>query len=690
MCGVIGLVCSKDRDDLGEIASTLLRALQYRGYDSTGAAAQTSSGEVDLRKAVGAPTDVVPRLGIDGMRGRILCGQVRWATFGAVDELNAQPHEVRCHTHLYGAHNGNVTNTDAMQAWLRSAGHRLASDNDGEVVVHTVEHYFAEALEAESDRRRALRLAVSRACEVLEGSFAAVVIDPVERHLMAVKRGSSLYVGVASDVGGDFALVSSDLGGVLTQTTRLVPLNTGEMVALQADEVFVYAVGAPDTPLERSTVQSELRLEDTSLQPPFRSFMEQEIHAQPATLRALQEAFDDQDSEFARAANALCERMLQTFSRGGDIHVVCCGTSFHAAGAAAVFFAEVAAVPIHPSLPGEFAARRASLLSPDDLFIAVSQSGETKDLIDVVDLARERGVAVMAIVNNVRSTLGQEKAELVLPLLCGPEIAVPATKSFIAQLGLFYGLAHYVARLAGREVSAKPDLAALVERVIAESGPAIGPAAEMLHMVPSLHILATRMLPIAKEGALKVREVVLNHTEGFEGSEFKHGPNTILGVNTVFGLHQVQALLEAVLRDEASDQSPAERMAASFDALYADYPLIYVTGPAERDVDLTISQLHTHKIRGSSSIVVAEDVPRLREAAERPPAGSEERYQSVFVPLPRTGDSLQTFFSSTVALQLLALRMSEKKRAVLDALGIRGHGVDPDAPKNVSKSITVD
>ena len=687
MCGVIGLVCSKDRDDLGEKGGVLLRALQYRGYDSTGAAVQLAAGgEVDLRKSVGAPSEIVPALGIDRMRGQVFCGQVRWATFGAVDDLNAQPHEVRCHVHLYGAHNGNVTNTDAMQAWLRSEGHTLLSDNDGEVVVHTVEHFFAEALgEDPSDRRRALRLAASRACAKLEGSFASVVVDPETRRMVAIKRGSSLYLGVGEDAQGPFAVASSDLGAVLTQTRTLLPLGPGEMVELAAEEQRIFAVGAPDEPLERGTVESELRLEDTSLQSPFTSFMEQEIHAQPNTLRELRAAFET-DEAFGAAVDAVCDRIDATVARGGEVHVVCCGTSFHAAGAGALFFSELARLPITASLPGEVRARHAALFAPEDLFIAVSQSGETKDLIDVVDTARAAGMGIVALVNNVRSTLGQEKADLVLPLRCGPEIAVPATKSFIAQLGVFYELAHRLGLRRGLEMPPKADLASLVQRTLAATDEPLDEAAELLFLAPSIHILATRMLPIAKEGALKVREVVLNHTEGFEGSEFKHGPNTILGTNTVFGAAQVQALLDAVAD---ADTDPRTALSDHFGALYADYPLVYVTGPAERDVDLTISQVHTHKIRGTQTLVIAEESERLRDAAEGKPMGKGD-YRAIFVALPETGDTIQAVFSATVALQVLALKMSTRKRAYLEQLGVRGHGVDPDAPKNVSKSITVD
>ena len=254
-------------------------------------------------------------------------------------------------------------------------------------------------------------------------------------------------------------------------------------------------------------------------------------------------------------------------------------------------------------------------------------------------------------------------------------------------------------------------------------------AAQLLFLAPSIHVLATRIDAVAKEGALKVREVVLNHTEGFEGSEFKHGPNTILGFNTLFGPSEVDRLLKklgevmsAVVTEAAGEGLPAEAMGrltkaatdsvfsvatfaldgreqalldrfldrdALVASLYSDYPLIYVTGPDERDVQLTVSQINTHKIRGSSSVVIAEADTALEQAATKAPADNPS-YQAVYVTLPRTDDTSMAVFSSTVVLQRLALKMSLLKAQHLDRLGIRDHGVHPDVPKNVSKSITVD
>ncbi len=214
MCGVIGLVYERHRADLGQVAAELLKTLEYRGYDSTGAAIEGDDLDVTLMKGVGAPSLMVDELGITQLAGRAFCGQVRWATFGAVTAANSQPHVVRCRTFLYGAHNGNVTNCDDLKVWLAGEGHAVLSDNDGEMVVHTVEHFFARELEcagaadADADsRRRCMRAALVAAASKLEGSFAAVIVDPVTRVMWAIKQGSSLYFGFGEDrVGGHFAI----------------------------------------------------------------------------------------------------------------------------------------------------------------------------------------------------------------------------------------------------------------------------------------------------------------------------------------------------------------------------------------------------------------------------------------------------------------------------------------------------
>src|SRR5690554_4077016 len=186
-CGVLGMALPKVSINLGKHASRLLKALEYRGYDSTGAAFLDEEQKVTLLKDVGAPSTLVKTLGIEKQSGKIFCGQVRWATFGSVNKVNAQPHDVRCKRHIFGAHNGNITNTRELKNFLTMEGHTVLSDNDGEMLVHTVEHYFdieLSKLKQEIDtqtRKACMRRVIIKASEQMIGSYAAVVVDPRHR-----------------------------------------------------------------------------------------------------------------------------------------------------------------------------------------------------------------------------------------------------------------------------------------------------------------------------------------------------------------------------------------------------------------------------------------------------------------------------------------------------------------------------
>lgn len=885
-CGVLGLSLVKVSPKMGEFASTLLKSLEYRGYDSTGAIFQDDKQNTVLLKDVGAPSTLIETLGIRKQKGKIFCGQVRWATFGAVDKVNAQPHEVKCKIHIYGAHNGNITNTPQLKTFLQSQGHKILSNNDGEILVHTVEHYFSIELEkygkdSISDleiRKEAMRKAIILASEMMIGSYAAVIVDPVTELSYGIKAGSSLYFGIGKDQE-KMCLVSSDLTAVLKFTKYLVDLKEGSFVEYSATDYRIFAFR--DLTIKKMTqkhlqykageeiptkaVRSKLRVEDTELLPDYNYFMEQEIYAEVETAGRLvkiisggsntgkrmvafiketdgfiepfftltenilnEEQYEKQKSlyndlvnsplankflsaikkdytsiydelvkedferkyffsseknlfidlignefdkkriliakaldsiteyndakQFDDKIKAFTELLRNTISNNRNIYTMSCGTSFHATKVGAMFFNEIAGVELIPVLPGEFRGQYSHCIQDNDVVIGVSQSGETKDLIDIFNDIDKLDVKKIVLVNNVNSTLGQEKSDISIPIFCGQEIAVPATKSFINQITLFYILAIKTAEMKKNLMlndtcctNAKvitdndlnkyykffQDIPLLIKNTIDMTEEQIDFVASKIYLEPSIHILATRLVGVAKEGALKIRETVLNHTEGQEGSEFKHGPNTILGKNTIYGLKNIKALLryaqkvsdqvEALcevsnipsamcreitkaLNNYIFDKSFPFQLSKEgrdvfnqvikdyniFDPTYRNYPLIYITGPVERDVNLTISQINTHKIRGADTFIIAEENEKLIDNMENNPHSDGSYYGYGYIMLPQTGDTLMTAFSSTVALQLLALKMSIKKMEYLDKLGFVDHGVHPDVPKNVSKSITVD
>ncbi|MDD4310613.1 MAG: SIS domain-containing protein [Candidatus Cloacimonetes bacterium] len=883
-CGVLGMALPQVSLNLGQYASKLLRALEYRGYDSTGAAFQGDSDHITLLKDVGAPSTLVKTLGIEKQAGKIFCGQVRWATFGFVNKLNAQPHEVFCKRHIYGAHNGNITNTRELKQFLSKEGHTVLSDNDGEMLVHSVEHYFDITMNqagnpTDSELRKAcMRQAIINTADKLIGSYAAVIVDPVTETSWAIKAGSSLYFGIGEIENQPFSLASSDLTAVLRFTKMLVNLREGEFVEYTANAYQVYAqkelkfkrlnqeneIWHTGDKIPTKPVYSKLRAEDVELLPEFEYFMEQEIYAQSEStgkliklfqggsntgkrmLRlmeevgvkeylcnemlailaassleerkslfaglcssetaekffesaknayheifdvAVKEAFDKKyffsnekniflelmNGEFdlkklslAKAMDSISEEISvaefehsvkdfldlakNTIANNRNAYTIACGTSFHATKIAALFFNQIASMEIIPILPGDFRGEYSNCIKNNDLIIGVSQSGETKDLIDIfndIDSA-DLNVRKVVLVNNMNSTLGQEKSDVAIPILCGPEIAVPATKSFMNQITLFYYLAIRTAEMKlyeldtqlsqetrkaradeiARRYQSLGNIPSLLRETVQNTDDLIDSMAAKIYMEPSIHILATKISGVAMEGALKIRETVLNHTEGREASEFKHGPNTILGKNTVFCVKHVRSFVRSFsdLVDKADSLGTARGLSHIetkeifkalgdyvftnnvpfnlspegsalfketvkdvyfFEPLYRNYPLIYVTGPEERDVNLTISQINTHKIRGANTYVIAEENDNLQKnASSNPNEGGN--YGWSYIMLPKTGDSLMTCFSATIVLQLLALRMSIRKLKKLDKLGVRDHGVHPDVPKNVSKSITVD
>lgn len=885
-CGVLGLSLQRLSLDLGKYASTLLRALEYRGYDSTGAAFQGVDKSVVLLKDVGAPSTLVKTLGIEKQSGKLFCGQVRWATFGFVNKINAQPHVVDCKRFIYGAHNGNITNTRDLKLFLSREGHHVLSDNDGEMLVHTIEHYFDIEMDkaynpTEPEARKAcMRRAIISAADKMIGSYAAVVVDPETETQWAIKAGSSLYFGVGEIDNQRFALASSDLTAVLRFTKMLIPLREGEFVEYNAEYQQLYAqkelrfkhlnqadeTYAAGSKIDAKPVYSKLRAEDVELMPEFEYFMEQEIYAQPESTgkliklfqggsntgkrmiallerealkdelsrnmlhilgegnfeakqklfidlcqsetmqhfyRVAQDTyteifdvavkedfekkyffsneknvfidllgteFDKQKLILAKALDSIAEQIevlsfensvsdflelvKNTIKSNRNAYTIACGTSFHATKVAALFFNEIAKIEIIPILPGDFRGEYSNCIKDHDLIIGVSQSGETKDLIDIFNDIDNKNLNVRkaVLVNNMNSTLGQEKSDVAIPILCGPEIAVPATKSFMNQITLFYYLAIKTAEtmladdileksILASEVEERraqiakrykslADIPNLLKETIDNTVDMIDSIAAKVYMEPSLHILATKISGVAMEGALKIRETVLNHAEGREASEFKHGPNTILGKNTVFGLKHLRSftrsfgnIIDRVDKDATSRDIPhsetqkiykalgdyiftrnlpfnlsedATKLFKEvvenhdfFEPLYRNYPLIYVSGPDERDVNLTISQINTHKIRGANTFVIAEENEALmRNTNSNPNEGSY--YAWGYIMLPKTGDSLMTCFSATIVLQLLALKMSVRKLKKLDRLAVIDHGVHPDVPKNVSKSITVD
>ncbi|MGI6394263.1 MAG: SIS domain-containing protein [bacterium] len=848
MCGVVSIVYGKNSANLGNEAASLLKKLEYRGYDSTGGAFIKENGSVTLRKKVGAPSRVIEQLEIPKQSGFKFIGQVRWATYGAVTDINAQPHEANCLVHIVGAHNGNVSNTDKLKDFLNDNGHNVVSDNDGEMVVHLVEHFYHSLLckcssPTNESKVKMMTEAIRKAQKMIEGSYAACITLPEIPGVFAIKAGSSLYAGKGSDSSGNFIMVSSDLTSILSKTRFLIPMSEGEGIYFDNEKYSVFSLTEDKTTVPKLS-RSRLNITDIQLQPKFHFFMEQEIFSSPRNIDNLMLYYfnDETESElysifeenkdtareilyallalydvyeqseltkefeniraletfkliFSKAAKHCADpkhfafkseettlleellginekyftelwlidsmliwkkkrmimkyrdKLVNAFKKsdkvGGRIYFVASGTSYNAALTGSCFFNNKTKISIIPANPGTFRSSFINSLKKNDIIVGVSQSGETKDLVDIfndIRKAYDDKILLLTIVNNENSTLPQEKSDFYLPIMCGSEIAVAATKSFISQIALFYILA---ALVNNKEEDVLNDLKKIryyMDFTLKNSEIPISDTALKLFMKPSMHILGTSLTGLAKEGALKIREVVLNHTEGYDAAEFKHGPNTILGKNTIYSLTDMELLLSNMTEvfEQLFDEGFLKKNGAKADMVreytntvknlkfrkfedetaikpftskedrnlmkkiysiftekagiehfFSNYPLVFICPPDEREKRITISQIHTHKIRGADIILISEGDGDLKKAATGRPS-SIGKYWSKFIELPRTGDKNIFVFEAAIALQLLAFKMSVAKMKYLNRSKIENHGVHPDVPKNVSKSITVD
>lgn len=848
MCGVVSIIYPKDINKLGKEASSLLKKLEYRGYDSTGGAFMKENGSIILRKKVGSPSQVIEELEMKEQTGYKFIGQVRWATYGAVTNINAQPHEVNCIMHMVGAHNGNISNTVKIKDFLSENGHNVVSDNDGEIIVHLIEHFYVMLIQKEkvhNDHQKISiwKKAIRKAQKMIEGSYSACITSPHIPGIFAIKAGSSLYAGKGSDSSGNFIVVSSDLTSVLSKTRFLINMNEGEGIYFDHENYTQFSLHEDREWIHKPS-RSRLNINDIQLHPKYHFFMEQEIFSSPRnienlilyyfndkskmqinkifeqykdearellySLLELYDVYDNQKlkNEFEKILKTrvfqdifnkvkaysadpkhfvfrseeatlleelisidgnyhsqlwmidtmliwkkkrmiikyrdlLVKSMADTREKGGKIFVIASGTSHNAAMTGSYFFNNISNLSIITANPGTFRSVYINSIREHDIIIGVSQSGETKDLVDIFSDIRaiNKKIKLISIVNNENSTLPQEKSDFYLPVICGSEIAVAATKSFISQIALFYILAALINNTEDKVLININKIKYLLDFTLNNIDIPVTDTALKLHLSPSIHLLGTSLPGLAREGALKIREVVLNHTEGYDSAEFKHGPNTILGKNTIFSLQDMEKLLSNMIDvfDKLFDSDildnengissslkdyfnltknlkfrkleeksrmksfiSANNGNGNFEEIYKfysekiniekffkNYPLIFLCPPDDRDIRITISQINTHKIRGADIILISENNDDLKKAASLKP-NCDGDYWFKIIELPKTGDKNLFVFQAALVLQLLAFKMSVAKMKYLNKSRIDNHGVHPDVPKNVSKSITVD
>jgi glucosamine--fructose-6-phosphate aminotransferase (isomerizing) len=608
MCGIVGI--SAGRDVARDLIAGL-KALEYRGYDSAGVAILGSVG-IERRRAKGKVRDLETAFDALPLDGHCGIAHTRWATHGVPNERNAHPHISG--DSLSVVHNGIIENHAELRAELQAAGYRFESDTDTEVIAHLVEHYQREGDSLLDASRRALAR--------LHGAYALVLMSKREPGvLVGARSGSPLVLGF----GDDEHYLASDIHALLPLTRRFTYLAEGDVVELRRDAVRVF--DSAGEPVQRAIKESTFSL-DSVERGEYRHYMLKEIFEQP---QAVADTLESRIASGRVLSNVFGVGADELLARTRNVHIIACGTSYHAGLVARYWIESLAGLPCSCEIASEYRYRQ-PVVPADTLLVTISQSGETADTLAALRMAGERGYLGRLAVCNVPESSIVREADLQLMTRAGPEIGVASTKAFTTQLAALALLALQLGRLHGtdpervaagvRELETLPGLIAEALQLDA----AIRDMAESF--VPKQHALFLgrgTQFPVALEGALKLKEISYIHAEGYPAGELKHGPLALV--------------------DESM-------------------PVVAVA-PNDHLLDKLKSNMEEVRARGGELFVFVDASVRhgmLHDHVLELPACGEIAAPIVF----------------TIPLQLLAYHV-----AVL-------RGTDVDQPRNLAKSVTVE
>ncbi len=500
MCGIVGTVGDREA---APIILSALKKLEYRGYDSAGIATSVN-GHLDIRKGVGKLAEVEQACQLSDLHGIAGIGHVRWATHGRVSAENAHPH-FDCHRRIAVVHNGIIENYQELRAYLGSR-HTFTSETDTEVIAHLVEEAMANGASLEE--------AVFEITRKLKGSYALLVICCNEpRMIVGARRDSPLVIGVGEK--GNF--VASDILCFLNETNRVIFVEDDETVVLTTKEVHLF--DQEHREIQRETVLADCRWEEATKQG-HDFFMLKEILEQPQVVR--RSVMQDKK---------LIMDMAMDILRAKQIVFTACGTSRYAALIGRYAFSKLAGKFSDVVMASEFQYFSDSV-DKNTLVIAVSQSGETADVIQGVKKAKESGAKVFSLVNVQGSTLPR-MSDRVVYLHSGPEIGVAATKSFVSQLAIFYLLAFAMVNRLDEGIEKLMPLSYLVEENLSHNGSRIADLATGLKQKRDFYYIGRGInFAIAGEGALKLKEIAYVHAEGMPAGELKHGTLALIEKGT--------------------------------------------------------------------------------------------------------------------------------------------------------------
>ncbi len=609
MCGIVAAVAQRD---VAPLLIVGLKALEYRGYDSSGVAV-LDRGAIRRVRAKGKVREMEAQYLADPLPGGTGIAHTRWATHGVPSEANAHPHVAG---RVAIVHNGIIENYSRLRSELQARGRVFDSETDTEVVAALIDERIEQGMD--------LRAAVLATVSELEGAYAIAVISRDQPGcVVGARRGAPLLVGLG--IGENF--LGSDAQALIQVTNRMLYLDEGDVVEITRDGVRVFGLDGVEA--EREVHESELS-SDAVERGQYRHYMQKEIFEQPRavadTLEARIGAHGVLENIFGIDSDALLAK-----TRG--VHIVACGTSYHAGLIAKYWIEALARLPVTVEVASEYRYRDV-VVPTDTLFVAISQSGETADTLAALRASHERGyLGTLGICNVAESALVRE-ADLKLMTRAGPEIGVASTKAFTTQLAALALLALELGRRNGLETKRYQSLCEELRRLpraieqALECEPAIMQMAEhFVHRQHALFLGRGAQFPVALEGALKLKEISYIHAEAYPAGELKHGPLAWV--------------------DEAM-------------------PVIAVA-PNNTLLDKLISNLQSVRARGGELFVLADSDANI----------SLDEDEGHLIKLPAGGNFIAPAVF-TVPLQLLAYHV-----AVL-------RGTDVDQPRNLAKSVTVE
>lgn len=519
MCGIVGYIGNKRAIP---ILMDGLKTLEYRGYDSSGFAVLTKSGNIKSAKAVGKIVNLEEKIkNREDLFGTCGIGHTRWATHGGVTEENAHPH-TDCRREIWAVHNGIIENYKELRRDLEKLGHTFRSETDTETVVHLVEEF------KNKNQELPLEEAVRLSLLTIRGTYGIAVVDAREPQKLVVARNfSPLLLGVGD---GEY-FVASDASAVLKHTKQVIYLDDGEVAVLTPDTHSVYDLRRNIR--EKSRHEIEWSLEDAQ-KGGHPHFMRKEIFEQPEAIEnSIRGRLLEKEGRVKLGGLADATNRLKKIQR---IHIVACGTAYLAGRVGEYMLEEYAGIPTEVDLASEFRYRK-PIFRDGDVVLAISQSGETADTLAALREAKEKGILTLGIVNVVGSTLARETDAGVYQHI-GPEIGVASTKAFtsqvaiLAMLTMFLGRSRDMSLVTGERIAKElKKIPAQIRTILKQSDAIAAIAKKYIKCENFLYLGRKYNLPAAYEGALKLKEISYVHAEGCGAGEMKHGPIAMIDKN---------------------------------------------------------------------------------------------------------------------------------------------------------------